>query len=391
MRVENSLSSVGTAVLQDIHGISTSGFLDCLGDLRQLLGQVTSFVCRHVHESGKSQRLRNDDSMAGAHREQVQECQNASALIDLEARHLLAQNLGKNVGKIVLNTRHTPRRTRPIDGPQISCLREALLSVDVLQSIKKAALFVIAQLHLRVAAPLPDGARRQSCREHCRAEAVLVQLEVQPIHAFGQRLEGRSRGMNGIQAGVRLLREAKLLPLGEDGASQRVGGSLRRIRGATDVGPEVLPRELGRVPFHHVIKDGFSGLHIRGPHGHEEPVEDICLLPIMFNLGTVEPTPKLDQLTSLFSLTPQAIHFLGIHPQEFTTIHRVEHLATVQGFLPIDPELSFELVSWHIELIRLEDRGLGRNCVVVIVDEFLLVDHLRLQCPPLHNTQALLL
>mmetsp|Transcript_9060 Transcript_9060/g.21653 ORF Transcript_9060/g.21653 Transcript_9060/m.21653 type:complete len:246 (+) Transcript_9060:1168-1905(+) len=197
--------------------------------------------------------------------------------------------------------------------------------------------------------------------------------------------------MDGVVAGVGLGRESELLPLGEHGTAQRIRGSLRRVCGSAHIAAEISPGKLGRVPLYDVEENTLAGLDVRRPHAHEEPVENVSLLALMGDISTIEASTKLDQLPGLLSLSPEFIELVSVNSQVLTPIHCVEHLSGVQRSLPLNAELTLELVGRHIELVRFQDCCLGSNCVVVVVNQLLLIDNFGLQRALLHNPHTLLL
>mmetsp|Transcript_56803 Transcript_56803/g.184020 ORF Transcript_56803/g.184020 Transcript_56803/m.184020 type:complete len:266 (+) Transcript_56803:306-1103(+) len=93
----------------------------------------------------------------------------------------------------------------------------------------------------------------------------------------------------------------------------------------------------------------------------------------------MESATEFDHFVRVRSLGPSRGHSIGINFEVSTTIQGIEHLPRGQSFSPRQAELRLELLGWHIQLDRLLDRGLGGNGIVVLIDEFLLVDGLPLK------------
>eukprot|EP00443_Scrippsiella_acuminata_P012970 CAMPEP_0115337874 /NCGR_PEP_ID=MMETSP0270-20121206/89764_1 /TAXON_ID=71861 /ORGANISM="Scrippsiella trochoidea, Strain CCMP3099" /LENGTH=78 /DNA_ID=CAMNT_0002759127 /DNA_START=84 /DNA_END=317 /DNA_ORIENTATION=+ len=78
--------------------------------------------------------------------------------------------------------------------------------------------------------------------------------------------------MHAIVTCIWLTRQAQILPLREDEASERVRRCRSRIGWAEDAATEVLPLQLG-VPLHDIVIDRGPRCHKLGAHRHEEAVE----------------------------------------------------------------------------------------------------------------------
>eukprot|EP00967_Tisochrysis_lutea_P130033 scaffold224342_cov49-Tisochrysis_lutea.AAC.1 len=108
-------------------------------------------------------------------------------------------------------------------------------------------------------------------------------------------------------------------------------------------------------------------------HRHEESVEDVDRLLALdrVDVRTVEAASQLHRLR----LPPYTVQTGRVEAQVLTRIHGIIRL--INCVLPVEAELLLELVVGHVKLRGLEDRRLGRNRIVVLIDEFVAVDLLR--------------
>mmetsp|Transcript_115715 Transcript_115715/g.367990 ORF Transcript_115715/g.367990 Transcript_115715/m.367990 type:complete len:248 (+) Transcript_115715:494-1237(+) len=196
--------------------------------------------------------------------------------------------------------------------------------------------------------------------------------------------------MHAVVAGVGLAGKTQLLPLLQDRASQRFLGGGGRVRGAQDLAAEVRP--IGALPLHHVVVDGGARCHELGAHGHEKTVEDVeGAHTLLRQLATVEAAAELDELVGLLALGPHLVDLLGVDLELGAAVHGVQCLALLQHRVPILAKFLLELVLGDGKLVRRQNRGLGRDGVVVLVDLLELVDLLGLHGALLGDGDAILL
>merc|ERR1719261_991520 len=111
--------------------------------------------------------------------------------------------------------------------------------------------------------------------------------------------------------------------------------------------------------------------HKFGPHHHKERVEDIKRRLVLYADETaVESPSELDHLGVL----PSCVKLLGIATKLFARLHGVRGASLAENVGPLLPEGLLELRLGDGDLIGGEDRRLGRDGVVMLVDELLLVD-----------------
>mmetsp|Transcript_6612 Transcript_6612/g.10140 ORF Transcript_6612/g.10140 Transcript_6612/m.10140 type:complete len:219 (+) Transcript_6612:367-1023(+) len=171
--------------------------------------------------------------------------------------------------------------------------------------------------------------------------------------------------------------KSERLPVGEDGGAKGTLGRVSWIRGAQHLAAECPPVEHCGVELHHEVVDGGAGDHEGGAHGHEEAIEDVNVL----HLAAVEPAAKFDELVILLSFLPLGVQAGGVDAQALAGIQGIKHLAVGQRRRPVEPELRLELVGGDGEVFGLDEGSLGRNGVVVLVDEHVRVDLLPRDLP----------
>jgi hypothetical protein len=99
-----------------------------------------------------------------------------------------------------------------------------------------------------------------------------------------------------------------------------------------------------------------------------------CQSKFCTNKAAVEATAELDELLVLLRGSPVLVHLDGVDAELLASVQGVEHLAGGQGSLPRQTELGLERRVRHVQLGRLENRRLGSNGVVMLIDQLLLVD-----------------
>mmetsp|Transcript_74012 Transcript_74012/g.192180 ORF Transcript_74012/g.192180 Transcript_74012/m.192180 type:complete len:243 (-) Transcript_74012:47-775(-) len=185
--------------------------------------------------------------------------------------------------------------------------------------------------------------------------------------------------MHAIVTCIWLTRQAQILPLREDEASERVCRCRGRVGWAEDAAAEVLPLQLG-VPLHDIVIDRGPRCHKLGAHRHEEAVENVeGALAILLQLAAIEPTTELHQIARLLACCPHLIKLLGFNLEFRTRIHGIESFTLLQDLIPIEAKFLLEFILRHSELVWSQDRGLGSNRVVVLVDLLVFVDLLSSQ------------
>mmetsp|Transcript_29595 Transcript_29595/g.61687 ORF Transcript_29595/g.61687 Transcript_29595/m.61687 type:complete len:365 (+) Transcript_29595:57-1151(+) len=249
--------------------------------------------------------------------------------------------------------------------------------IQVLELIEEGALLASINLHLRVYGPSLNRRLLHTSPNESLAVAVLSAPLLKPVHALGKAFERRGRGMHAVVPNVGLAGQAQILPIGKDLATERVLGRILGISRPQHLAAEVLPAKLGLIPFHGVVVDCLPRRGEGASHGHEEGVEDVELLAIHVHEAAIEATPKLLQLPCLLRLAPSGIEFLGRAAELLAGIQSIEDNALLQRIFPLEAEGFLEFVLGDIQLRRLEDRGLRGDCVVVLIDELLLIDDLR--------------
>eukprot|EP00754_Rhynchopus_humris_P014011 Rhum_TRINITY_DN14361_c0_g1::Rhum_TRINITY_DN14361_c0_g1_i1::g.83099::m.83099 len=254
-------------------------------------------------------------------------------------------------------------------------LGDAVLGVEVLQLVEdRLLLALLARRHLRVHGPRLDRLRRHAGVQELLAEGVVSHVHLQPVRALRERLERRRRRVHGVVADVRHSRQAEVRPVVEHGPAQGASRGVSRVRGSQHLATEVLPLRRRRVEVHRVVVDRRSRERELRAHLHEEAVERVDRLVLNVDLAAVEATAELHQLLVLLGLSPQLVEAGGVDVQLLARVHRVEHVAGLQGVLPLEAERLLELVRRDVELVRLQDRRLRGDRVVVLVDEEVLVD-----------------
>ena len=81
-------------------------------------------------------------------------------------------------------------------------------------------------------------------------------------------------------------------------------------------------------------------------------------------------------LLGLLADAPLGVQLVGGNSRLLAAVHGIVDVAVLERGRPGETELSLELVSWDVELGRFEDGSFGGDSVVVLVNEFLLVNHL---------------
>jgi len=191
--------------------------------------------------------------------------------------------------------------------------------------------------------------------------------------------------MDTIVRHIGLLWKAQLLPLVFDGASQGAGCGGLWIRGTEHILAESFPRELLLIPLHIKDLDPGTGPGVSVAHGHVEAVDHIewrarrrrswCWC--WRNVTTVEAAAKLDKLLVRLTAFPELRHLHAVNLHVLAGVHGILDHALLQRILPSQAESALErlqgLVTW-IGLVWSEQRSLGCNGAIVLVDEFLFVD-----------------
>jgi len=133
-------------------------------------------------------------------------------------------------------------------------------------------------------------------------------------------------------------------------------------------------------------------LHKARAHRHEETVEDVeRALPLLLELRAIESTTELYQILCFLCLAPHLVERIGVDLELLAALLGVESLAVFQDIRPLEAELLLEFVGRDIELIRREKSCFRCDCVVVLVDELLLVDVLSINGAFLLDLNSLLL
>eukprot|EP00756_Hemistasia_phaeocysticola_P026421 Hpha_TRINITY_DN16060_c0_g3::TRINITY_DN16060_c0_g3_i2::g.119442::m.119442 len=272
------------------------------------------------------------------------------------------------------------RRRGRAEALQLHHLLEARGGVHVLKSVEQRALLALSVLlRLGVNAPLLDELGGQALLHSQAAEGVRLDLRAQPVQALSKALERARAGVHGVVAGVRHRLQSELLPVLEHLTAERRRRRLGRVGRAQQLAPELGPRHVLGVPVHDVVVDGLTRHGELGAHRHEETVEgEEGLLTLHLDQGAVEPATKLHALVRLLRRRPQLVQTVAVDVQLLAGLDGVVDVALGQSILPGQSELTLELVPGHVQLLRRQDRRLAGDRVVVLVDQLLLVDHLRL-------------
>mmetsp|Transcript_32318 Transcript_32318/g.77257 ORF Transcript_32318/g.77257 Transcript_32318/m.77257 type:complete len:207 (-) Transcript_32318:109-729(-) len=113
--------------------------------------------------------------------------------------------------------------------------------------------------------------------------------------------------------------------------------------------------------------------HKFGPHHHKERVEHIKRRLVLHADETAIKAPsKLDHL----GILPSCVKLLGVATELLASLHGVRGAPLTENVGPLLPEGLLELRLGDWDLVRGEDRRLGRDGVVMLVDQLLLVDRL---------------
>mmetsp|Transcript_54421 Transcript_54421/g.170995 ORF Transcript_54421/g.170995 Transcript_54421/m.170995 type:complete len:272 (+) Transcript_54421:602-1417(+) len=196
--------------------------------------------------------------------------------------------------------------------------------------------------------------------------------------------------MHAVVTHVGLGLQAQLPPVREDLAAQGVPRRLLGVGRPEDLAAEVLPGELALVPLHGVVVDAPPGRRELAAHGHEEAVEHVQRrVPWELHQPAVEAAAELHQLAALLGGRPSRVQLIRRAAQPLARVHGVEDHALCERVVPGKAKGLLELVLGDVQLRGLQDRGLRRDGIVVLVDELLLVDDLRRQVPLPGDLEAL--
>jgi hypothetical protein len=119
---------------------------------------------------------------------------------------------------------------------------EALGGVLVLELVEDTL-----SLDLGVDAPLLEGGGGDASGQALGAEGVVLGLNLQPVHALGEALEGGGGGVHAVVAGVGLVGQAQGLPVLEHHVAQGAFGSLLGVGRAKHCGDSSNTRGKRRV------------------------------------------------------------------------------------------------------------------------------------------------
>eukprot|EP00756_Hemistasia_phaeocysticola_P022746 Hpha_TRINITY_DN15850_c1_g7::TRINITY_DN15850_c1_g7_i3::g.192247::m.192247 len=250
--------------------------------------------------------------------------------------------------------------------------------VLVLELVEDGALLVSPEVHLRVLRPLRKELRLHPNRLQQLRQSRNRATAPQPVLLLHHGLERRRARVHTVVALVRLRLQPKLLPLRQDLSTQRRRRPLLRVRRPEQLPPELGPRVVRRRPVHHEVVHLSPRSHVSLPHRHEEGVEHVQRLPLHLELPAVEASAKLHPVPRRLHLLPLSLQLVAGPLQLLASLLRVVSLPLLQRLRPLQPELLLELVRRHVQLLGVEEGGLGRDRVVVLVDQLALVDRLGL-------------
>ena len=177
--------------------------------------------------------------------------------------------------------------------------------------------------------------------------------------------------MHAVLARERLVGKAERFPFRVNLAPKGRGGRRRRVRRAEEIAAELAPLEVLGVPLHDVVVDGRSGRDEGGAHGHEEAVEDEDAVA---ELGAVEAPAELLHVARRLGRLPLGVEAVGVDAELGARVDGVVHETVRERLFPGNAELGLELGFGHRELFGFQQRRLGRDGVVVLIDELVLVD-----------------
>mmetsp|Transcript_49752 Transcript_49752/g.98042 ORF Transcript_49752/g.98042 Transcript_49752/m.98042 type:complete len:345 (+) Transcript_49752:517-1551(+) len=252
-------------------------------------------------------------------------------------------------------------------------LSSAVVGVCVLQGVEQRSLDGHrggAISDLGVDTPGLDCLLWDPCLQEGLAEVILSERAAEPVETLGKCLERRGRGVDSVVSRVRLSLQSQSLPVGKDLSSEGLLGGLLGVGGAEEFSSEGLPCHGLGLPLHDKVVDGGPRSHELAPHAHEESVEDE--LPL--HVPAVETSSELDELVCLLCCPPLCVQLVCGNAELLAAVEGVEDLSLGEGVLPGDAELGLELVRRDIQLIRFQEGSLGGDGIVVLVDEFFLVD-----------------
>ena len=177
--------------------------------------------------------------------------------------------------------------------------------------------------------------------------------------------------MHAVLARERLVGKAERFPFRVNLAPKGRGGRRRRVRRAEEIAAELAPLKVLGVPLHDVVVDGRSGRDEGGAHGHEETVEDEDAVA---ELGAVEAPAELLHVARRLGRLPLGVEAVGVDAELGARVDGVVHETVRERLFPGNAELGLELCLGHRELFGFQQRRLGRDGVVVLIDELVLVD-----------------
>mmetsp|Transcript_56798 Transcript_56798/g.183991 ORF Transcript_56798/g.183991 Transcript_56798/m.183991 type:complete len:357 (+) Transcript_56798:1380-2450(+) len=168
--------------------------------------------------------------------------------------------------------------------------------------------------------------------------------------------------------------QSELRPLGEDRASDRVGGRVDGVCRAQDLGAEVRPSEVPGAPLGEEVIDRRALGDVLAAHLHEERIEHIESARGMRNLGAIESAAELDQVARLLGVVPEGSQAHGVHPKPLASVSGIQGAATGKDLVPLEAEVVLKLVCGHRHLVRFQERRLGGECIVVLIHKHVGVD-----------------
>merc|ERR1719181_1668008 len=116
------------------------------------------------------------------------------------------------------------------------------------------------------------------------------------------------------------------------------------------------------------------GLREAVPHAHVEGVEGVYRRVALGELARVEAAAELNNLARALGRAPGLVHLRAGQAQFLARVDGRVRAAVLEDVGPGLAEELRELVVGHGEFRRRRDRRLGRDGVVVLVDQFLLVN-----------------
>mmetsp|Transcript_8103 Transcript_8103/g.12396 ORF Transcript_8103/g.12396 Transcript_8103/m.12396 type:complete len:267 (+) Transcript_8103:397-1197(+) len=202
-----------------------------------------------------------------------------------------------------------------------------------------------------------------------------MNLKAGPISLLSQSFKRRRGCVYSVVPLVWCIFQAETLPLSQNYFSNRPLGSCCWVGRAQYLATEISPVESFGIPLDNIIVDGCTVASELASHAHKKCIENIqWFFAFYFYQTTVKATPKFYNLIVWFAFPPGRFETVGVHPKPLAGLHGITGTIRSQYICPRFSKEFLKFIRRYGQIFGFQQRRLGGNSVVVLINEFLVVN-----------------